>query len=497
MGSSFLILHMAIILVMIIFLESQTSATSSSHSSSPKSLLVLPLKTQTLPSSSSSSRKIPFKHNVTLTVSLTVGSPPQNVTMVLDTGSELSWLHCNRNQTTHSTFNPKLSSSYTPTPCSSSLCKTRTRDFPIPVSCDSNKLCHATLSYADASSLDGNLAADIFYLGGSPQPGVVFGCMDSSSFSSNADEDSMTTGLMGMNRGSLSFVTQMGLGKFSYCISGDSSPGVLLFGDARLSWLGPLMYTPLVKITTPLPYFDRVAYTVQLEGIRVGSKELQLPKSVFVPDHSGAGQTIVDSGTQFTFLLGSVYSALKEEFIAQTKGVLTVLNDPGFVFQVVMDLCYRVKAGGVGFWGAVPAVTLVFEGAEMRVSGERLLYRVGEVAGGDWVYCFTFGNSDMLGIEAYVIGHHHQQNVWMEFDLVNSRLGFADINCRLANSKSKLLSLHNTLLAGITMSFLSPCAMYNFLVASPSMRWMPCQSGGFFRWPGLDGFIRLLLLALL
>ncbi|MED6123888.1 hypothetical protein PIB30_053870 [Stylosanthes scabra] len=48
------------------------------------------------------------------------------------------------------------------------------------------------------------------------------------------------------------------------------------------------------------------------------------------------------------------------------------------------------------------------------------------------------------------------------------------------------------------MSFLRPCAMYNFFVASPSMRWMPCQSGGFvFRWPGLDGFMRLLLLALL
>nr|KYP44758.1 Aspartic proteinase nepenthesin-1 [Cajanus cajan] len=364
---------------------------------------MLPLKTQTLPhglvSQFASPRKLLFRHNVTLTVSLTVGTPPQSVTMVLDTGSELSWLHCkkpNTNTNTKNTiFNPLLSSSYTPTPCTSPICTTRTRDFPIP--------------------------------------------------------DSKTTGLMGMNRGSLSFVTQMGFPKFSYCISGKDTSGVLLFGDAKFSWLGPLKYTPLVKMNTPLPYYDRVAYTVRLLGIRVGSKNLNVAKSIFSPDHTGAGQTMVDSGSQFSFLLGSVYKALRSEFVEQTKGVLRVLEDPNYVFEGAMDLCFRVKGGGVaavpavtlvfegamdlcfrvkgGGVAAVPAVTLVFEGAELVVSGERLLYRVAE---GSDVSCLTFGNSDLLGTEAYVIGHHHQRNVWMEFDLVNSRVGFADTRCELA-----------------------------------------------------------------
>ncbi|KAK7285203.1 hypothetical protein RJT34_19964 [Clitoria ternatea] len=414
--------------------------TSASSLSSP--LLILPLKAQTLPHGSvsvskpSSSRKLSFHHNITLTVSLTVGTPPQSVTMVLDTGSELSWLHCKKLPNLTSIFNPLLSSSYTPTPCTSPVCTTRTRDFPIPVSCDPKKLCHATVSYADATSIEGNLATETFNIAGSGQPGTIFGCMDSG-FSSNTNEDSKTTGLMGLNRGSLSFVTQLGLPKFSYCISSHDSSGVLLFGDATFSWLGPLKYTPLVKVNTPLPYFDRVAYTVRLEGIRVGSKPLQVPKSIFAPDHTGAGQTMVDSGTQFTFLLGTVYTALKNEFVAQTKGVLPVLDDPNFVFEGAMDLCFRVKPGQMGLL-VLPAVTLVFEGAEMSVSGERLLYRVGgDVAtkGGDWVYCFTFGNSDLLGIEAYVIGHHHQQNVWMEFDLVNSRVGFVDTSCELASRR--------------------------------------------------------------
>ncbi|KAL5567552.1 hypothetical protein UlMin_024127 [Ulmus minor] len=396
--------------------------------SSPTNNLILPLKTQ-IPSN-----KLPFRHNVTLTVSLTVGSPPQNVTMVLDTGSELSWLHCKKAPKLNSIFNPSSSSSYSPVPCSSPVCRTRTRDFPIPVSCDPNKHCHATISYADASSIEGNLASETFHIGSSARPGTVFGCMDSG-FSSNSEEDSKTTGLIGMNRGSLSFVSQMGFPKFSYCISGRDSSGVLLFGETNFAWLGPLKYTPMVQISDPLPYFDRVAYTVQLDGLKVSGKLLPLPKSVFVPDHTGAGQTIVDSGTQFTFLLGPVYTALRNEFLNQTKRLIRVLEDPNFVFQGAMDLCYQIPPSRRSF-SDLPTVSLAFNGAEMSVSGETLMYRVpGMMKSQDSVYCFTFGNSDLLGIESFVIGHHHQQNVWVEFDLVKSRMGFAQVRCDLASQR--------------------------------------------------------------
>ncbi|CAK9323273.1 unnamed protein product [Citrullus colocynthis] len=401
--------------------------------------LILPLKTQVIPPGSvrRSPDKLPFRHNVSLTVSLTVGTPPQNVTMVIDTGSELSWLHCNKSQnssSSSSTFNPVRSSSYTPIPCSSSTCTDQTRDFPIRPSCDSNQFCHATLSYADASSSEGNLATDTFYIGNSGIPNVVFGCMDSI-FSSNNEEDSKNTGLMGMNRGSLSFVSQMGFPKFSYCISEYDFSGLLLLGDANFSWLAPLNYTPLIEMSTPLPYFDRVAYTVQLEGIKVSNKLLPIPESVFEPDHTGAGQTMVDSGTQFTFLLGPAYTALRDEFLNQTAGSIRVFEDPNFVFQGAMDLCYRVPINQTQL-PPLPAVTLVFRGAEMTVTGDRILYRVpGEIRGNDSIHCFTFGNSDLLGVEAFVIGHLHQQNVWMEFDLKKARIGLAEIRCDLAGQK--------------------------------------------------------------
>ncbi|MBA0767934.1 hypothetical protein Gotri_016780, partial [Gossypium trilobum] len=334
----------------------------SCFSSSPTPF-IFPLKTQILRSPS----KLQFQHNVSLIVSLTVGTPPQNVSMVLDTGSELSWVHCNQttrnNQPDPTIFNPNQSTSYKPIPCFSPTCVNKTQDFPIPPSCDSDNLCHATLSYADASSSDGNLASDTFHLGSSGNiSGLVFGCMDSI-FSSNADEDSKTTGLMGMNRGSLSFVSQMGFPKFSYCISGSDLSGLLLLGDSNVTWLTPLNYTPLVQISRP------------------------------------------------------------------------VLEDPNFVFQGAMDLCYRVPLGKTRLPN-LPSVSLVFTGAEMVVPGDRVLYRVpGETRGNDSVWCLSFGNSDLLGVEAYVIGHHHQQNVWMEFDLEKSRIGLAHVRCDLARQR--------------------------------------------------------------
>ncbi|XP_021658861.1 chloroplast processing peptidase isoform X1 [Hevea brasiliensis] len=47
------------------------------------------------------------------------------------------------------------------------------------------------------------------------------------------------------------------------------------------------------------------------------------------------------------------------------------------------------------------------------------------------------------------------------------------------------------------MSFLRPSVLYQFLLTSITLKWMPCQSWGFLRWPGFDGFLRLLVLLLL
>lgn len=441
---TFLLLYQPLTFAFLTVVATTSRAAAAAVSTEGKSKpLILSLRTQmvsylALPSPRN---KLLFHHNVSLTVSLSVGTPPQNVSMVLDTGSELSWLLCNATASGPS-FHSRASSSYAPVPCSSATCRDGTRDLPIPASCDAaSTFCHVSLSYADSSTSEGTLAADSFRLGQSNPLSTIFGCMTSAYSSTPGGDDSNTVGLLGMNRGSLSFVTQTATQRFSYCIAGGGATGVLLLGDAPPPFLVPLNYTPLVQISLPLPYFDRVAYTVQLDGIRVAGVLLPIPKSVLVPDHTGAGQTMVDSGTQFTFLLGPAYDALKTEFLRQTKGVLTVLNEPDFVFQGAFDLCFRIPAGKAPPAWRLPAVSLMFGGgAEVRVAGERLLYRAaGEARGLDAVWCFTFGNSDLVPLSAYVIGHHQQQDLWVEYDLRNARLGFAPVQCAQASRRLRAL----------------------------------------------------------
>ncbi|KAF8718760.1 hypothetical protein HU200_025062 [Digitaria exilis] len=386
--------------------------------------------------------RLRFRHDVSLTVSVAVGTPPQNVTMVLDTGSELSWLLCNG---TTSAFNASASSTYGAFRCPSPECRWRGRDLPSPPFCapPPSNSCRVSLSYADASSADGVLAADTFLLGSAPPPvPALFGCVTSyySATGINSSEPA-TTGLLGMNRGVLSFVTQTNTRRFAYCIAPGDGPGLLVLGgDVPLALAPPLNYTPLVEISQPLPYFDRVAYSVELEGIRVGAALLPIPKSVLAPDHTGAGQTMVDSGTQFTFLLADAYAALKAEFANKTRALLDPLNEPGFVFQGAFDACFRAAEGQVAAASRLlPEVGIVLRGAEVAVAGEKLLYRVpgerrGE-GGAEAVWCLTFGSSDMAGMSAYVIGHHHQQNVWVEYDLQNGRVGFAPARCDLATRR--------------------------------------------------------------
>ncbi|KAG2541785.1 aspartic proteinase PCS1-like [Panicum virgatum] len=363
--------------------------------------VLLPLRVQAASlAPQAPANKLRFRHDVSLTVSVAVGTPPQNVTMVLDTGSELSWLLCNG--TGAEAFDAPASSTYAAVRCRSPECQWRGRDLPVQPFCAAppSDSCRVSLSYADASSADGVLAADTFLLGGAPPVPALFGCITSyysatgGGGSNGTDSSEAATGLLGMNRGSLSFVTQTNTRRFAYCIAPGDGPGLLVIGGDGLALAPPLNYTPLIEIPQPLPYFDRVAYSVQLEGIRVGAALLPIPKSVLAPDHTGAGQTMVDSGTQFTFLLADAYAALKAEFANRTRALLAPLGEPGFVFQGAFDACFRAPEARVAAARQrLPEVGLVLRGAEVAVAGERLLYRVpgerrGE-GGAEAVWCLT------------------------------------------------------------------------------------------------------------
>ncbi|XP_022895480.1 aspartic proteinase PCS1-like [Olea europaea var. sylvestris] len=123
-------------------------------------------------------------YSMALIVSLPIGTPPQTLPMVLDTGSQLSWTQCQRKlprMSPTTSFDPSLSSSFSNLPCNSPLCMPRNPDFTLPTSCVNN-LCHYSYFYADGTLAEGNLITEKFIL--SPSlitPPLVLGCTTSSS----------------------------------------------------------------------------------------------------------------------------------------------------------------------------------------------------------------------------------------------------------------------------------------------------------------------------
>lgn len=404
-------------------LSSLLSSSSSTSTSMPKkqskdSKAVLP---------PSYNYKSSFKYSMALIVSLPIGTPPQNQQMVLDTGSQLSWIQCHkkvapapRRPPPSTTFDPSLSSSFSVLPCNHPLCKPRAPDFSLPTTCDQKRLCHYSYFYADGTLAEGNLVREKFTFSRSQStPPLILGC---------ATESPDEKGILGMNLGRLSFASQAKLQKFSYCIPArQGSSNVMPTGSFYLGQ-NPNSHTfqYINLLTFPqsqrMPNFDPLAYTVGLVGIRLGGNKLNIPETVFRPDAGGSGQTMIDSGTQYTFLVEEAYNKVREEVVRVAGPKLK----KGYVFGGALDMCFEGNPMEVG--QLIGDMVLEFEkGVQIWVNKNRIVDNVG-----DGVHCLGIGRSQSLGIASNIIGNFHQQNLWVEFDLTNRRVGFGTADCSKA-----------------------------------------------------------------
>ncbi|KAK4602430.1 hypothetical protein RGQ29_011470 [Quercus rubra] len=372
--------------------------------------------------------KSTFKYSMALIVSLPIGTPPQTQQMVLDTGSQLSWIQCHNKKRTQkvppppptASFNPALSSSFSVLPCTHPICKPRVPDFTLPTSCDQNRLCHYSYFYADGTLAEGNLVREKFTFSRSIiTPPLALGC---------AQDTSETKGILGMNLGRLSFVSQAKISKFSYCVpTRTTRPGSLPTGSFYLG-NNPISagfkYVNLLtfKQTQRMPNLDPLAYTVAMQGIRIGAKKLDIPPSVFRPNPSGSGQTMIDSGSEFTYLVEEAYNKVREEIVRLVGPRLK----KGYVYGGMADMCFDGNAIEIG--RLIGNMVFEFEkGVEIVVEKERVLTDVGRR-----VHCIGIGRSDRLGVASNIIGNIHQQNQWVEFDLANRRVGFGKADCSRA-----------------------------------------------------------------
>ncbi|GJN08043.1 hypothetical protein PR202_ga25928 [Eleusine coracana subsp. coracana] len=246
-------------------------------------------------------------------VHLAVGTPPQPVQLILDTGSDLVW--------THSITTGQL----------------------------------AADNFTFAAAADGTGRASV--------PGLAFGW----GLFNNGIFESNETGIAGFSRGALSLPSQLKVDNFSHCftaISGSEPSSTVLLGlpaDLYSNAGGGVQSTPLIQISSS----SLDSYYLSLKGITVGSTRLAIPESVFVLKEDGSGGTVIDSGTGMTSLPQNAYDIVS--FVAQVG--LPVLNSTA---SSLTQLCFMVLVPR-GAKPDVPKLVFHFEGAALDLPRENYI----------------------------------------------------------------------------------------------------------------------------
>lgn len=342
---------------------------------------------------------------------LAIGKPSLPFAAILDTGSDLIWTQCKPcvdcfNQPTP-IYDPTKSSTFSKLPCSGDLC------LALPTSmCNSDNSCEYLYSYGDSSSTQGVLGSETFTLGSSKSTVSVthigFGCGDTN----QGGGFSQGSGLVGLGRGPLSLVSQLKVGKFSYCLTAldeTSKKSPLLFGSLAEMNGTAIRSTPLSKNSLQ-PSF----YYLNLKGITVGKTPLKFPPTALALQNDGSGGLIIDSGTSITYLDDSVYRVLKKAFLSQVQLQVADGSDVG------LDLCFKMPRDSSADI-EVPKLMFHFEGTDLDLPGEN--YMVLDSSTG--LLCLTVMGSTGMSI----FGNFQQQNMKILYDLEKESLSFMPAQC--------------------------------------------------------------------
>lgn len=336
-------------------------------------------------------------------VSMGLGTPARDMTVVFDTGSDLSWVQCTPCSDCYEQkdplFDPARSSTYSAVPCASPECQGLDSR-----SCSRDKKCRYEVVYGDQSQTDGALARDTLTLTQSDVlPGFVFGCgeQDTGLFG-RAD------GLVGLGREKVSLSSQAaskyGAG-FSYCLpSSPSAAGYLSLG-------GPAPAN--ARFTAMETRHDSPSfYYVRLVGVKVAGRTVRVSPIVF----SAAG-TVIDSGTVITRLPPRVYAALRSAF-ARSMGRYGYKRAPALS---ILDTCYDFTGHTTV---RIPSVALVFAGGAavgLDFSGVLYVAKVSQA-------CLAFApNGD--GADAGIIGNTQQKTLAVVYDVARQKIGFGANGC--------------------------------------------------------------------
>ncbi|GAV78543.1 Asp domain-containing protein, partial [Cephalotus follicularis] len=404
---------------------------------------------------------LPLSPGSDYTLSFTLGTHPPHptISLYLDTGSDLVWFPCQPFEcilcegkpgfSDSSSASPKLSSSAISVPCQSHFCSGAHSSLPTSDLCAIAKCPLDSIETSDCNSFncppfyyaygDGSLIAklhrDSLSLNSLILHNFTFGCAHTAL--------AEPIGVAGFGRGILSLPAQIGsvnpqLGsRFSYCLVSHSfdsdkirSPSPLILGRYNDKQKRPssdgdeFVYTQMLD-NPKHPYF----YSVGLEGISVGKRNIPSPSMLKGVDRKGNGGMVVDSGTTFTMLPASLYDSVVAEF---DRRVGRVYERASHVEETTgLAPCYYYD-----MVVSVPNVALHFVGNGSSVVLPRRNYFYEFFDGGDKkrnVGCLMLMNGgddeDLSGGPGATLGNYQQQGFEVVYDLEEKRVGFARRRC--------------------------------------------------------------------
>ncbi|KAI4379245.1 hypothetical protein MLD38_005568 [Melastoma candidum] len=362
-----------------------------------------------------SQAEIPLKSGIklqTLNYIVEIQLGGENTSVIVDTGSDLTWVQCQPCRICYNQkdplFNPSVSPSYRTVLCNSSTCQTLESAMGNTGACGFGPpTCNYVVSYGDGSYTRGELGTEHLQLGAASVDNFVFGCGRN-----NKGLFGGASGIMGLGRSSLSLVSQttnIFNGVFSYCLPSAESAasGSLVFGADSSAYknLTPVTYTTMIS-RPQLPTF----YFINITGITVGGAGIQSPSF-------GKAGILIDSGTVISRLPPSMYSALKSEFFNKFSGYPPA---PGFS---ILDTCFNLSNYTEV---EIPTIRLKFEGySEIPVDVTGVFYFAKPDASQVCLALASLTYEDDIGI----IGNYQQKNQRVIYDTKASKLGFARETC--------------------------------------------------------------------
>ncbi|RCV13361.1 hypothetical protein SETIT_2G339900v2 [Setaria italica] len=353
-------------------------------------------------------------------MTLAIGTPPLSYPAIADTGSDLIWTQCAPcggqcfKQPTP-LYNPASSTTFGVLPCNSSLsmCAGALAGAPPPP-----QGCACTYNYTYGTGWTAGVQrSETFTFGSSPADqtrvsGIAFGCSNASS-----DDFSGSSGLVGLGRGSLSLVSQLDAGRFSYCLTpfqDTRSTSTLFLGpSASLDGTG-VHSTPFVASPAMAPM--STYYYLNLKGISLGTTALSIPPNAFSLNADGTGGLIIDSGTTITSLVDAAYQQVR----AAVVSLVTLPTTMDGSAATGLDLCFALPSP-TSAPPAMPSMTLHFDGADMVLPADNYMI----LDSGVW--CLAMQNQTNGAMST--LGNYQQQNIHILYDVGRETLSFAPTKC--------------------------------------------------------------------